>query len=322
MSGHDFLDIGTGGFADTNYPVIIDADYTQPPDQTRETLAESGGRVFYVTTDQDGNFRVGDYFKVEQATGRATLSSEEFDLAGLNELQLGSITAGRQGATVNEFSTDGTFADNSDTAVPTEKAVKTYVDNEISQAVAGSGTIQVGTAPNQSKVEVTGSGVITDTINFDIAGTEVAKIADQFLLVPKGTTGERPGSPSNGYIRYNTTINAFEGYVNGAWSGLGGGNPWVTKTNADSPYTSLNNDRIFVDTTGGAVTITLPGSPNVGDNLRVVDVAGNFSTNNLTVARNGNNIMGAAADLTASTDSEGFSLVYSGATYGWILQEL
>ena len=131
MTGHDFLDIGTGGFADTNYPVIIQEDYTQKPDQNREVDIADGGRCFYVTTDQDGDFRVGDYFKVEQATGRATLSSEEFDLTGLNELQLGSITAGKTGATINEFSTDGTMSDNSDTAVPTERAVVTYVSNRL-----------------------------------------------------------------------------------------------------------------------------------------------------------------------------------------------
>ena len=127
MTGHDFLDIGTGGFADTNYPVIIRADYTQQPSQEDETKSQNGGRVFYVTTDQDGNFRVGDYFKVEQATGRATLSSEEFDLTGLNELQLGSITAGKQGATINEFSTDPNLTDASDNAVPTEGAVSKFI---------------------------------------------------------------------------------------------------------------------------------------------------------------------------------------------------
>jgi hypothetical protein len=136
MTSHDFLDIGSGGFADTNYPVIIQADYTQQPNPDRETLSQSGGRVFYVTTDQDGNFRVGDYFKVEQSTGRATLSSEEFDLSGLNELQLGSIKAGKQGATVNEFSTDGTFSDNSDNSVPTERATKTYVDTKFNNVSA------------------------------------------------------------------------------------------------------------------------------------------------------------------------------------------
>jgi hypothetical protein len=318
MSGHDFLDIGTGGFADTNYPVIIDADYSQAPDQNRETLSENGGRVFYVTTDQDGNFRVGDYFKVEQATGRATLSSEEFDLAGLNELQLGSITAGKQGATINEFSTDGTFADNSDTAVPTEKAVKTYVDGK----VAGASAIIAGNSPTQSQVKVTGTGATTDTIDFDINGNTVAQIGKEYLLVPQGTTGDRPGSPSNGYIRYNTTINAFEGYVNGAWSGLGGGNPWATIDNTDSPYSALNNDRLFVNTTGGPVTVTLPASPNVGDSIRVLDVKRTFNGYNLTIDRNSENIMGLAENLTADVNGQAFGLVYSGATDGWVITEV
>ena len=322
MTGHDFLDIGTGGFADTNYPVIIASDYTQAPDQTRETLAENGGKVFYVTTDQDGNFRVGDFFKVEQSTGRATLSSEEFDLSGLNELQLGSITAGKVGATIGEFSTDGTFADNSDAAVPTEKATKTYVDTQIALNNAQQGTIVAGTAPTQSKVEVTGSGAATDTIDFDINGNLVAQIAESYQLVPSGTTADRPGSPANGYIRYNTTIGAFEGYVNGAWSGLGGGNPWVTKTNADSPYNSLNNDRIFVDTSAGTVAVILPSSPNVGDNVRFMDLSGTFATNNLTVNRNSENIMGLAQDLTVDEDNSGFQLVYTGATQGWKLLEV
>ena len=320
MTGHDFLDIGTGGFADTNYPVIIAEDYTQPPNQDRETLAEDGGRVFYVTTDQDGNFRVGDYFKVEQATGRATLSSEEFDLAGLNELQLGSITAGKQGATINEFSTDGTFADNSDTAVPTEKATKTYVDQEIAILSANASTIQAGSDPTQSKVEVTGTGATTDTIDFDIAGTTVSQIGQQFILVPAGTTGERPGTPANGYIRYNTEISAFEGYSNGQWSGLGGGNPWVTKNNTDG-YTAQNNDRIFVDTSTAQCTITLPATPSEGDTVRFVDKNGTFATHNLVVARNGSNIMGLAEDLVSSTNGEGFALVYASAARGWIIQE-
>ena len=54
----------------------------------------------------------------------------------------------------------------------------------------------------------------------------------------------------------------------------------------------------------------------------MLDLAGTFATNNLTVDRNGENIMGLAQNLTSSTNNEGFLLVYSGATYGWILQEL
>ena len=315
MSGHDFLDIGTGGFADTNYPVIIASDYTQAPDQNRETLAENGGRVFYVTTDQDGNFRVGDYFKVEQATGRATLSSEEFDLAGLNELQLGSITAGKQGATINEFSTDGTFADNSDAAVPTEKAVKTYVDGK----VAGSNAIIAGASPNQSQVKVTGTGTATDTIDFDIHGNTVSQVGKEYLMIPQGSTADRPGTPTDGYIRYNTDLGTFEGYSNSQWSGLGGGNPWTTKVVS---YVAVNNDRIFADVSGGSITITLPASPSVGDNVRIVDVSGTSQTNPITIDRNGEKIMNDASDMTVDVNFMGIGLVYSGSSYGWITQEL
>ena len=320
MSGHDFLDIGTGGFADTNYPVIIASDYSQQPNQDRETLAEDGGRVFYVTTDQDGNFRVGDYFKVEQATGRATLSSEEFDLAGLNELQLGSITAGKQGATINEFSTDGTFADNSDGAVPTEKAVKTYVDIEIASATENQGTIQVGTAPTQSKVEVVGSGIVDDTVNIEIAGDIRHQFADQYLLVPKGTTAERPGTPVAGYVRYNTDTNALEIYQGSAWVPAGGlSNQTIDDT--DSPYTASAFEFTWIDTSANPVTVNLPVSAQIGDEIRVLDVTGSFATNNLTIGRNGHNIQGLAEDLTVSTDRAGFSLVYYNTTQGWLIKD-
>ena len=353
MTGHDFLDIGTGGFASTNYPVIIASDYAQSPDQNKETLSETGGRVFYVTTDQDGNFRVGDYFKVEQATGRSTINAQEFNLSGLNELQLGSITAGRQGATVNEFSTDGTFADNSDTSVPTERATKTYVDNEIINAIGSANKLKVGTAPNETKVEVTGTGTNTDTIDFTINGTEIAEMtattltfkpagtavlsvsntalqhkvsgtttfeaAQYYVKVPAGSDANRPGTPANGYFRYNTDINAFEGYVNGAWSGIGGGNPWSTKT---SGYTAVNNDRLFVDTSSAAVTITLPATPNAGDTVRILDLAGTFGTNNCTVGRNSSKIMGLSENLTLSVNNVGVGLVYTGSTYGWKLVEM
>ena len=126
LTGHDFLSIGTGSFADTNYPNNVGV--TQPYDQSRETTEQNGGRVYYTSTDQLGNFRVGSQFKIDQATGTATLNADAFDLSGLTELQLGSIGA-QIGATINEFSTDGTLAGNSDTAVPTEQAVKTYVDS-------------------------------------------------------------------------------------------------------------------------------------------------------------------------------------------------
>ena len=126
LTGHDFLNVGTGGSDTTNWP----GSPTQAKSQANQvvTLATDPGRVYYVATDEDGNFYVGDQFKVEQATGQVTLDSSAFDLSGLESLQLGSI-GGLIGASVNEFSTDGTMSQNSNTKVPTQAAIRTYINS-------------------------------------------------------------------------------------------------------------------------------------------------------------------------------------------------
>jgi hypothetical protein len=127
LTGHDFLDIGTGNFSETNYPGIP----TQPSIQANETVDNNGGRVFYTSTDQDGNFRVGELFTIEQSTGVATLNADAFNIAGLSELSLGTITLGGNSATVTEFSTDPFLTANSDSVVPTQRAIKSYIASQI-----------------------------------------------------------------------------------------------------------------------------------------------------------------------------------------------
>jgi hypothetical protein len=136
LTGHDFLDIGTGNFANTNYPnnPLIE------PDADKETNNFGGGRVFYTSTDQDGNFRVGELFSVEQSTGVATLNADAFNISGLQELQLGAVELGGTGAVITEFSTDGTFTANSDNIVPTQKAIRTYIASQIG---GGAGELNV-----------------------------------------------------------------------------------------------------------------------------------------------------------------------------------
>jgi hypothetical protein len=127
LTGHDFLDIGTGNFTDTNYP----GTPLNLPNQANETVENDGGRVFFTATDQDGNFRVGDLFSVEQSTGVATLNAEAFNIAGLQELTLGEVTLGGNSASVTEFSTDPFFTANSDSVVPTQRAIKAYIEAQI-----------------------------------------------------------------------------------------------------------------------------------------------------------------------------------------------
>ena len=126
LTGHDFLQIGTGGTLTTNWPSIPTVD----PIPSREVTEGYPGRVYYVSTDQNGNFRVGKYFRVNQATGAATLNASAFDLSGLTSLRLGSIGA-QLGAQINEFAVDGTLSQNSNEKVATQAAVKTYVDTSI-----------------------------------------------------------------------------------------------------------------------------------------------------------------------------------------------
>ena len=72
-----------------------------------------GGRVFYTSTDQDGNFRTGELFEVEQATGIVTLNADLFNLSGLSELSLGGVVLGGTEVVIREFSTDETMSANS-----------------------------------------------------------------------------------------------------------------------------------------------------------------------------------------------------------------
>ena len=183
LTGHDFLDVGTGGFTTTNYP----GTPTIAADPADEQVEGGGGRVFFTSTDQDGNFRVGDLFTVEQATGVATLNADAFSISGLQELQLGSVALGGAGATINEFSTDGTFTANSDSIVPTQKAIKTYITSQIGGGASelNVNSVTAGVIHISGNTITTTSGVpinTTASMHFTggVSGSPVAM--QQFIL--------------------------------------------------------------------------------------------------------------------------------------------
>ena len=128
----------------------------------------------------------------------------------------------------------------------------------------------------------------------------------------------RLGSSGNTFV-LNPSRNVFLATDGTNWFELQTqGSDWLTKTGT---YTAFAGDKIFVNTSSSAFTITLPASPSVGDEVRFLDLANTFDTNNLTVGRNSEKIDGATSDLTVATEGAAFALVYSGSTYGWKLLE-
>ena len=77
----------------------------------------------------------------------------------------------------------------------------------------------------------------------------------------------------------------------------------------------------FVNTSSGAITMTLPASAVRGDEVWIIDYGATFDTNNCTIGRNSHKIQGASANLTVATERAGFTLVYVDSTQGWLLRD-
>jgi len=88
------------------------------------------------------------------------------------------------------------------------------------------GLLKIRNAANSAWITV---GTLAST-NLGLASLAGATFTGDVILdttsaleLPDGTTGQRPGSPVNGMVRYNTTLSTFEGYKAGAWGAIGGG---------------------------------------------------------------------------------------------------
>lgn len=149
-TGHDFTQIGTGGFNDSNYPNVILGGpenalaefYTDSSTATSAQVWERRkGRVFWVSTDQFGFFRVGKFFNIDQATG-------DIEFAGDIGLSNANSLGFKRGVTINEFSADDSMVDESGQAVPTERAIVSYINRRLGYNSSG----QVLPSPSGNRI--------------------------------------------------------------------------------------------------------------------------------------------------------------------------
>ena len=101
-------------------------------------------------------------------------------------------------------------------------------------------------------------------------------------------------------------------------SGMGrtGTVDWCT-TAKTSPFTAVSGNGYFINTTGGAVTVTLPSSPSAGDIVAFSDYASKWGTNAVTLNRNSSLINGGSNNSTLDTNGSAITLVYVDGTRGW-----
>jgi hypothetical protein len=129
--------------------------------------------------------------------------------------------------------------------------------------------------------------------------------------VQLGDSGDTITIPAGATITNSGTAAGF---------GATGAASWDT-TVKTTGFTAVDGVGYFVNTTAGAITVTLPLSPAAGAVVAVKDYANTFDTNAVTLGRNGSNIGGAATDATLSIEGLAITLVYVDATKGWLVTD-
>ena len=99
-----------------------------------------------------------------------------------------------------------------------------------------------------------------------------------------------------------------------------GGLDWSTAVVTGSTVTVEAGRGYFINTTSNACTVTLPASPEVGDQIVLADYARTWATNAVTLDSNGNNFQGNADTYTVdySTVGQSLNIVYADSTKGWL----
>ena len=170
-----------------------------------------------------------------------------------------------------------------------------------------------------------GTVIAADIADGTITGAKINSTFDisaKTVTLPASVSGLGTGLTNAQLQNSSFTLNGTS--INlGDTAEISAGTSWQAVVTADGSTTTsaVAGNGYFINTTSAAHTVTLPASPTLGDEVSIIDYAGTFDTNALTVGRNGNPIQGSAADLTVSTERAGFTLVYTDGTQGWLLKD-
>ena len=292
---------------------------------TVQVKTVSGTGITWATTDKGTKLLYTDGTNVVDAssgfgevtlTGTETLTNKTLtspaigtSILDTNGNELALLTA--TGSAVNEF----TIANAATTAGPTLSATgETNVPINITPKGTGdvfinppsSGSLAIkGNATNGGKLKIFEDTDLGSYHTGFTAGNLTEDIVYTLPLEDATTSGDCLTSNASGVL---------------SWTTISGGVSWQAVITA-ATKTAVAGEGYFIDTTSNACTLTLPAG-SIGDEVNVIDYAGTFDTNNLTVGRNGSDkINGAAADLTVAIERAAFTLVFTDSTQGWLLKD-
>jgi hypothetical protein len=124
------------------------------------------------------------------------------------------------------------------------------------------------------------------------------------------------GTPASIALTNATSLPLATGVTGTLSANNGGSLAWQSVQTGN--FTAVAGNAYPVNTTSGAVTVTLPASPTAGQVVQITDYAGTFKTNNCTVNPNGGKIGGNSSNIVLPQTRESVALVYIDSTQGWL----
>ena len=296
-----------GGNLDTNsFMIDFDDDHGIRDENGNEQL------IFQTTSSavnqlEITNAATGSGAKLGAAGGDSNIDLE-LSPKGTGELKVGT------GSAAATLTSSGAYDLVLDTNSGTNSGTITITDGangNITATPNGTGYVEVGGNTNPGTLQL---NCENNSHGIKLQSPPHSSSQSYTLKFPTGNvTADR-------YLKVDSvTGSGTSGVGQLSFAEVSGGTAWqaVATTNA----TMTTGYGYFVDTSSAAITMTLPGSASRGDEISIIDYAGTFDTNNLTVGRNSHKIQGSAADLTVSTERAGFTLVYVDSTHGWLLKD-
>jgi hypothetical protein len=222
VSGHDLYNIGAGSFQQSNVPNDIYGPSTGIISSAKERVEVGKGRVFAITTDQSGNFKVGDYFSVNQDSGSLSIAGS-ITLTSIDGLKFK-----KGGAEIHLFSTDDSMVNAASDAVPTEGAIVGYINHRLGLTQGGALVSRIGSGyldlggtqnmtgdlkMNNNSINMNGSGTGGKIINLTTGSSQLDATNKSYVDIYENTKIAISGT--NYIDPFSSTANSAFGKMTG-----------------------------------------------------------------------------------------------------------